>query len=191
MRSIAIAGSVAQRTGYGGHAWALLQYALGFRRLGYEVLFIDRLTPEMAADRSGRHPKALTRQCIDWFVGVMRWAGLEGSYALLLDGDDGSVGLSRAETLKRVGDSQLLLNIMGFITDEAILEAAPRRAFLDIDPGFGQMWSELGLANPFQGHDAFVTVGENIGSPECRIPTCSLDWVTTPQPIALDLWPPV
>src|SRR5919109_4154026 len=175
MRSITIAGSVAQRTGYGGHAWALLQYPLGFRRLGYDVLFIDCLTPAMAPARPGCDSEALTRQSIDWFVGVMRWAGLEGSYALLLDSDDGSVGLSRAETLKRVADSELLLNIMGFITDEAILEAAPRRAFLDIDPGFGQMWKELGLVDPFQGHDAFVTVGENIGSPECRIPTCSLD----------------
>ena len=38
---------------------------------------------------------------------------------------------------------------MGFLDDEEILAAAPLRVFLDIDPGFGQMWRELGLADVF------------------------------------------
>ncbi len=44
---IAISGSVAQRPGRAGHAWVFLSYLLGFRALGHEVLFIDRLRPEM------------------------------------------------------------------------------------------------------------------------------------------------
>jgi hypothetical protein len=61
--------------------------------------------------------------------------------------------------------------------------------FLDIDPGFGQMWRELGLADVVAGHDAFVTIGENVGQPGCPVPTCGLDWTTTPQPVVLDHWP--
>jgi hypothetical protein len=61
--------------------------------------------------------------------------------------------------------------------------------FLDIDPGFGQMWHELGLVDIFQGHDDFVTIGENIGRPGCSIPTCGLAWITTRQPVVLELWP--
>ena len=48
---------------------------------------------------------------------------------------------------------------MGYLDDEEILGAAPLRVFLDIDPGFGQMWQELGLAEPFAGHDRYVTIG--------------------------------
>lgn len=51
------------------------------------------------------------------------------------------------------------------------------------------MWNALGLADVFQGHDDFVTIGENIGESGCRIPTCDLKWTTTPQPVVLDLWP--
>src|SRR5205823_178055 len=69
-----------------------------------------------------------------------------------------------------------------------VLAAAPRRVFLDIDPGFGQMWRALGLADVFRGHDAFVTIGENIGRAGCLVPTGGLDWVTTPQPVVLDHW---
>ncbi len=55
--------------------------------------------------------------------------------------------------------SALLLNVMGFLDDEEILGAAPVRAFLDIDPGFGQIWQQLGLHQTLPGHDRFVTVG--------------------------------
>ena len=44
--TIAVARSLAQRPGRGGHAWVFLQYLLGLRRLGWEVLFLDRISPE-------------------------------------------------------------------------------------------------------------------------------------------------
>src|SRR4030095_5089252 len=53
VRSITIAGSMAQRPGRGGHTWVFLQYLLGFRKLGWDVLFLDRLEHEMCHDDSG------------------------------------------------------------------------------------------------------------------------------------------
>jgi hypothetical protein len=188
MACLAVAGSIAQRAGYGGHAWALIQYLLGFRSLGYEVVFIDFLSSSMATDERGVPSPTARARSIDWFTGEMRRAGLEGSYALLLGENGHSVGLSRAEVLERVARSRFLLNVMGFIDDEEILEAAPRRVFLDIDPGFCQMWRELGLADQFQGHDDFVTVAENIGRSDCAIPTCGIPWTTTRPPVHLDSW---
>jgi hypothetical protein len=78
---------------------------------------------------------------------------------------------------------------MGFLDDPEILAAARRRVFLDIDPGFGQMWRALGLADVFAGHDDFVTIGRNIGNPDCTIPACGLPWITTSQPVVLEHWP--
>ena len=66
--------------------------------------------------------------------------------------------------------------------------ASGLRAYLDIDPGFGQMWRALDLHDMFAGHDAYVTIGERIGQPDCTIPTCGLDWITTPQPVVLGEW---
>jgi hypothetical protein len=178
---VAVGGALAQRPGYGGHAWALLNYLLGFRRLGHDVVFLDRLTPEMA-------PSAAAREaCVDWLVRVMEGAGLTGCYSLFMGAE--TVGLSRQEALERVRSSVLLLNVMGFVDDEEILAVSPRNVFLDIDPGFGQMWRQLGLHDPFAGHDAFVTVGEGIGEDECLIPTCGIEWVTSPHPIAIEEWP--
>jgi hypothetical protein len=180
---VAVGGALAQRPGYGGHAWALLGYLQGFQALGCEVLFLDRLSAEAVPDPAQRE------RCVRWLVEVMDAAGLGDSYSLLLD--EGTVGRSREGAIEWVRDSTLLLNVMGFVADPDLLDAAPRKAFLDIDPGFGQMWGALGLADLFVGHDAYVTVGERIGEPDCGIPDCGIDWVRTPHPIVLDQWPAV
>src|SRR5262249_2968357 len=65
-----------------------------------------------------------------------------------------------------------------------------KRVFLDIDPGFGQMWQDLGLQTMFNGHDYYVTIGENIGQNGCSVPTCGLKWITSRQPVHLDSWTP-
>jgi hypothetical protein len=178
---VVVAGALARRPGYGGHAWALLNYLLGFRALGLEVLFLDRLEPELTRSAAERD------RCAGWLAAVMEGAGLAEDYCLLLGAE--TVGLSRQAALAKVKGSRLLLNVMGYLDDEEVLAASPRNVFLDIDPGFGQMWRQLGWHDAFAGHDAFVTVGEKVGDPDCLIPTCGIDWVRSPHPVPLDRWP--
>jgi hypothetical protein len=191
MKSIVIAGSLAQKPGSGGHTWVFLQYLLGFRKLGWDVLFLDRLESTMCRDEAGRGVPLAESWNLAYFLDVMRRFSLDGSYGLLCDGEPHATGLSRDAILERVRRSSALINVMGFLDDEEILTAAPTRVFLDIDPGFGQMWQALGLHETFRGHDTFVTIGENIGHPTCTIPTCGLNWITTRQPVVLDEWPVV
>jgi hypothetical protein len=174
-KSVVIAGAVAQRPRRGGHTWVFLQYLLGFRGLGWDVVFLDRSEANNSAG-------------VRYLEQTMSRAGIE-DYAVLYDGGTRSEGLAREDVLKKVSGSAFVLNVNGFFDDEEVLERAPIHVFLDIDPGFWQMWSELGLHDAFRGHDAYVTVAENIGQPGCKVPTCGLDWITTPQPIVLDLWP--
>jgi hypothetical protein len=182
--TIAVSGSVAQRPGRAGHAWVFLNWLLGLRDLGHEVVFLDRLDAAMlepgeegASSRGAR-----------WLAEAMAAAGLADGFCLLLEGGE-TAGLSRARALELVGRSSLLLDFNGFLADDELLAAAPRRAYLDIDPGFAQMWSTLGLADPFAGYDAFASVGLNLGAPECTVPNVGREWVTTTQPVLLERWP--
>jgi hypothetical protein len=176
---IAIAGSMAQKPGNAGHTWQFLQYLLGFKRLGYDVLLLDSVEH---ADPAAEH------RSVAYVRGVMREHGLDDAWTIALR-DGRQAGMGRAQALSFVQDAELLLNVMGFLTDEELLVAARRLVFLDTDPGFPQMWQDLGLADVFGGHDVHVTIAERIGEPDCEIPTCGLDWVTTPQPVVLDAWP--
>ena len=164
--TVVAGGALAQRPRIGGHAWMFLQYLLGFRRLGYDVLFLDRAD---GADSS-------------WVERVLARHGVP--YLVL-----GKDSEARREAVGRARTALFLLDVMGFVDDEEVRSAAPHRVFLDIDPGFGQMWRELELADVLAGHDAYVTIGERIGQPDCEVPTCGLEWITTPQPVVLDEWP--
>jgi hypothetical protein len=187
--TIVVAGSLAQRPFHGGHTWVFLQYLLGFRRLGFDVVFVDRLEPRMCVDTAGSSASFRSSENLRYFAEVMERFGLGESWSLFFDGGREVAGLERRRVVERTRRSALLLNVMGYLDDEDVLAAAPLRAFLDIDPGFGQMWTELGLARPFDGHDRHVTVGCRLGEPDCVIPTCGLDWVRTLPPVELSEWP--
>ena len=183
-----IAASIAQRPGYGGHAWAFLQYAIGFREIGFEPIFIDRLTPEMTTDNEGRPSMAASLAAIDWFIKLMKFAGLEHSYSLIL-GDGRTIGLSRHDLRESIRCAPCLINVMGFLDDPDLLSTADTLVFLDVDPGFPQLWMELDQADLLAGHDQFVSVGANIGDPKCDIPTCGLEWIPIHPPVVLEMWP--
>jgi hypothetical protein len=187
--TIIVAGAVAQRPQHGGHTWVFLQYLLGFRRLGFDVVFVDRLEPEMCVDATGAPAPFRSSENLRYLVEVMERFGLAGRWSLLFDSGRETAGLERKDVVERARHSALLLNVMGYLDDEEVLAAAPLRAFLDIDPGFGQMWTELGLATSFDGHDRHVTVGTRIGDDDCAIPTCGIDWVRTLPPVELSEWP--
>jgi hypothetical protein len=186
-KTVAVGGALAQKARQGGLSWVFLQYLLGFRDLGYDVLFLDRLEPDMCIDANGARCGLEDSINLRYLEAVMERVGAD--YTLFYDGGRESAGVPRAEMLDRIQASLLFLNVSGFIDDADVLDRARLRVFLDIDPGFWQMWRELGLHDAFRSHDAYVTVGENIGRPDCKIPTGGLDWITTPQPIVLELWP--
>jgi hypothetical protein len=186
---VVIGGSVAQRPGRPGHAWVFLQYLLGFRQLGWDVLFLDRLTPQMTGASDDPMVASDSRRAhVDWFLSIMRRAGPETSYSLAIS-DANPIGLSCADVLRVASRADLLLDFNGFLGDEELAERVPLRVFVDIDPGFNQMWHELGLAKVLDGYDAYVTVAQRIGKPDCLIPTCGQTWITTLPPVVLDAWP--
>jgi hypothetical protein len=187
---IIVAGGVAQRYRRAGHVWVFLQYLLGLRRLGWDVLFLDRLERDMCTDAAG-HPCAPRYSVqLAYFARCMDRFGLTDAWALLCEGE-GYLGRSRDSVIDHALSSVFLLNFMGYWTDEEVLSAPERRVFVDLDPGFGQMWHQLGLVDLFTGHDAFVTVGTGIGSAGCTIPACGVEWIPTLPPVVLEEWPRV
>lgn len=178
MKSVAISGGLAQAPNRPGHAWVFLQYLLGFRRLGFDVTFVDAI-PDGTSARSAATMRRWLEQC-------MSQAGLDGAWCLRV-GDARYAGLSEDAVRGRLSDS-LLFNINGFLRDEDLLTLPRRRVFVDIDPGFIQMWSELGLADVVTGHESFVSVAARLGQPDCAIPTLGLPWIATLPPVVLDQW---
>jgi hypothetical protein len=187
--TVLLGGSVAQRPGSGGHTWVFLQYLLGLQQAGVEPVLVDWLDPDMCRDRAGSPSSVEDSWNVAYLSEVMDRVGLGDRWAVLSGDGQSVLGMSGA-ALDRASDAAaLLLNVNGFVRQERVFSRVPLRAYLDIDPGFSQMWRALDLHDPFAGHDAFVTIGELIGRPGCTVPTNGLDWITTAQPVVLEHWP--
>ncbi len=87
-------------------------------------------------------------------------------------------------------ETDVLINISGMLADPALTEPIPVRVYLDLDPGFNQLWHAAeGLDVGLDGHTHFVTIGLALGEAACDIPTCGRTWIATRQPVVLSEWP--
>jgi SAM-dependent methyltransferase len=177
--SVVVSGMVAGTLAQGGASWAVLQYLTGLAGSGTASTSSSRWP---AATSSGRPPRATPATSCGR-------SALDGRWCLL--GSDGSTaGLSYAHVMGVADEADLLLNVSGMLTDAALLDRIPVRAYLDLDPGFIQLWHAVeGIDMRFGAHNRFVTIGHALGSAGSAIPDCGLDWVTTHQPVVLEHWP--
>jgi hypothetical protein len=182
--TIAVSGGLAQRPGRGGHAWVFVTWLLALRELGWSVVFVDRLE-EAWID----HPVPGSVEA-GWLAEVMRRFDLERDWALLYEQGDRSLGLTREELRERLDDSATLINVMGYLDDPELRDRPRHRIYLDIDPGWPQMWTKLGLYEGLAQHDDYVTVGRNLGAAGCKVPECGIDWNPIWPPVLLDQWEP-
>lgn len=171
----------------GGATWAVLQYLLGFKRLGHEVYFVEPLSKPSLRPEASSFGDSVNAH---YFDHVVREAGLERTSALLWEGTKTTVGVAYDELKTIAARADLLINISGMLKDENLTASIPARVYLDLDPAFNQLWHTVeGIDVGFEGHTHFVTVGESVGRADCTVPTCGREWITTKQPIVLSEWP--
>jgi hypothetical protein len=184
---IFVSGMIAGDPYQAGATWAVLQYVLGLRQLGHEVYLVEPVAPlswqpigtPLAASVNARY-----------FHMVSSRFGLLSRAALLRQDTRETVGVPYSMLVEAARGSDLLINISGMLTDPVLLEAIPRRVYLDLDPAFNQLWHAVERIDMrFEGHTHFVTVGGLIGTPACSVPTCGRTWVKTLQPVVLPEWP--
>jgi hypothetical protein len=165
---VLLAARVAGQPNQGGATWAVLQWVLGLRALGHRVTVVEQL------------PAPSTREQASYARTVERQTGVA---TLLFSGP--SADLARA-----VGPVDLLVNLSGVLRDPALLAVAPRRLYVDLDPGFTQVWHAQGADVGLDGHTDHATVGLRLGAASCPVPTGGHDWILVPPPVVLAEWEP-
>jgi hypothetical protein len=189
-RRIMVAGAIAQHPlGSAGNAWAFLQYVLGFRRLGYDTYYVEHIDAQRCIDAAWTGAPFAQSANAQFFRAVMERFGLLDRAALLEADGPGHVGLTHAAVDRLARDTDLFVNLSGRFHRQAVLRAVRRRLYVDLDPGFVQIWqAQYGVDMNFRGHDAFATVGLNLGAADCPLPTCGITWQPTLPPVVLDEW---
>jgi hypothetical protein len=177
MTRVVVAGALASKPGNGGEAWVRLTWALGLRRLGCEVVLAEQVAdPDPAAIR--------------WFADVTARFGLADAACLVHGEGPATTGLPFDALVAFAERSALLVNLSGHMTLPAVFDRVAARLFVDLDPGYTQLWAAAGDPGArLRGHDAFATVGANLGTPACSLPTAGVPWIPVRPPVLLDAWP--
>ncbi len=190
---IVVAGALAHTPiRAGGYVWAFLQYVLGFRRLGCEVLYVEHLDAKDCVDPTWQRVSFDQSANVAMFASVCETFGLSGTAALLQRDGDGWAGLPPAEVRRWADGADLFVNLSGRFHMRDILDAARRRLYVDLDPGFTQIWQAgYGADMNLRGHDAYATVGLNVGTAVCPVPTLGIQWHGVLPPVIREYWSPL
>jgi hypothetical protein len=181
----------------GGIAWDYLQYVIGLASLGHDVFYHEDTWcwPYHPCDNHMTDDASYSAAFLKYFF--ERYAPDLVGHWHYLHLHDVSYGMSRRTFDAAAHTADLFINISGvsFIPDA--LSPHCLKVFVDTDPGYNQIvlserpaWStnaERWRAEVL-AHDRHFTYGENVGAPDCKVPTVGLRWQTTRIPILLDLW---
>lgn len=186
MRAVIGVGIASYPMSSAGNTWNSLNWALGFRDLGWDVWIAENLPRAKCID--SRWQRTEPDRCVN----VTRWRdivrqfGFENRETLLIDDEAGDLDSFRCFC----GEADLFLNLSGhFRTRHSDFPKAVR-VYQDGDPAFTQIWAEqYGCDMHFSGHDRFITAGLRMGQSGTLAPTCGIEWVPTFPPVVLDHWP--
>ena len=187
---IVFAGTIG-RFPVGGHAWIDMQYMLGLRALGHDVYYLedcgegswvyDWQAGEITTDLA--NPTGYVRACLEPAGFGDRWIYRAG---------DQSVGIPQEDFIELCRRADLLLVRGAPISIWRDEYGFPRRrAFVDVDPGFTQMWIANGhrdLAETAARCERLFTIGQRIGASDCLVPSVGMEWIKTVSPIYLPAW---
>ena len=181
------------RIPFAGMAWELLHYMEGFRRLGHHVYYIED-TNSWPFDPEQDSSAPDCSYALNYIARVMEWAGLADRWAYRVAEPDSRVyGLSQARFSELFEQADALINwgASTKLRDQHL--RVPVRILLQTDPGGGEILVAKGDAEAIDmlsTHTHFLNWAENLGAPDCTLPSGPVPCRTTRMPVVLDWFTP-
>ena len=181
---------LAIRYPFAGVVWQLLHHLVGFRRLGFDVYYLednwayvyDPLQRSQVPD-AGPNLK-LVGDALQRFGFGDRWGFLDPA-----SGD--YLGMSVARCRELLKDADAVINLCIATKPREEHHSCRRLVYLETDPGPFQVSLARGDAEAVETarwHHDFFTYAYNLGAPDCVLPAGNLRWHRTRPPVLLDLW---
>ena len=173
-----------------GVAWQAIHYLVGLTKLGYDVYYIedsgaspyDPRAQSVVVDPS--YNVAFLRNTMERFGLGEKWA----FWDLL---NDKYHGLARERLQQLYREADALINLCGATRLREEHCRCDTRILIETDPAYEQIKLAKGDTSTrafLDAHTHHFTYGENIGNPDCIVPTERLQWKHTRPPVVTDLW---
>jgi len=174
MTTICIAANCLYGPQLGGHAWPYINWALGARANGSEVVWLEGVSPRSTADEVARLLSGLRAN--------LQPFGLDDS-VVLCPWSDEPLNSSIAEltpALESAYEADAFIDLV-YDLPEQVVRRFRRSALVNIDPGLLEDWmasESIHVAD----HTVYFTIGGRIFDDEHR-------WLRTKPCVAIDEWP--
>lgn len=169
--------------GRGGHSMYVLQWLHGLERRGHRVLFVEFLKED-----PGELRQAVTRYFSET---IEAWWHPRQSALIIESSMDSLYGLDAKQVAGVAREADALISLAAHYRRDPypLVENIRPRVLLDTDPAYTHVWAAAGDARDIFGEqDIYFTVGGNIGSPRCSVPTLGIRWRPIWNPVLLDWW---
>ena len=188
MTTVLVSGAIANKHRFGGSIWVRASWAEALRDAGLDVVVVEQIDERDCVGADGAPARFEDSANAAVFGATLERFGLTGT--LLCPDADGvrCSGLPLDELFARADEAALLVNVGGHLRWGPLLGRLPARAFVDLDPGFTQIWHAEGRHIGLAAHDLHFTVGLNVGAPGCPLPSRGVRWRPIRQPVAIERW---
>jgi hypothetical protein len=180
----------------GGVTWDYIQYPLGFNLLGHDVYYLEDTMQYPTYQKEGRAWNDAT-DSITYLKDTMEAFGLKDRWAYrdIASGKCFGLTMTQLSEVCRTADVFINVSASTYLREEYL--RIPKVVLIDSDPMFTQIqdWddenhevSRSKIKKAYEAYNYLFTFGENINGEDCIIPTYTLNWRPTRQPICLDFW---
>jgi hypothetical protein len=171
--------------GRGGHTMWVLQVLHGLARSGHRVVFVEFVPRDPGPSRGAM---------VSFFEETVAEGWRPDAAALLVEPTlESLAGLDRTAVAAAAGEAAALITLAAHYrrAPYPLVDRVRPRVLFEQDPGFTHLWAAAGTPENIYGeHDLYFTVGANIGTARCRLPTLGLPWRPLWNPVVLDWWLP-
>jgi len=182
-----IVGSYVVRFPLGGYLSWVLQWLVGLQRLGHDVLFVEKSGWPLSCYDPIRDE--MTDDCaygLETLVSHLEPFGLSHSWCYV-DAEGRYHGLSQEQVEDRFSNADLFIDMGTHGSWLAEADRTPVRVLIDGDPGYTQMRA-ANQSGDLEGYHHYYSVGLNLGSPSCTVPTLGHPWRPVFDPVVVDLF---
>lgn len=177
---------------FGGMTWQVLHYLGGFRRLGYDVWYVE--DADVLFDPTTLDYAYTPEANLRYLAEQMDAVGLADRWLFRIKHlDPRWYGNGDGTTVSQVQQSaDAVYNLCGSRAAYSWVDDLPPNLFyLETDPG--DMQAHVAHGDPdatttLQRHRRRYTYGVNVGTPRFAIPTGDMTWLPTRPPVVLDWW---
>lgn len=175
---------------FGGMTWQVLHHLAGFRRLGFDVWYVEEFEGVSLSPQTAEYSADLEEN-VGYLERQLARIEMQDRWIYKFPHEDRYARGSDRELGELYRTADAVVDVCGGQSLGHNGREIRRAVMLETDPVAWQVWvadGDAGTIEALSRYDLHFTYGENLGLSDCRVPVEQFDWKPTRPPVIVDWW---